>query len=113
MLGYDPTLRLIEANVAEPYNSIWEIDMPRGEDPAERDTFVLFRALSLTAGETICGRAARVWLAHQKDSDPKTREVQHSETMPTSALSSSRLLICFTLVDIYIEGHMEPGRSSA
>jgi hypothetical protein len=76
MLGYDTTMRLVGANVEEPYNSSWEIDMPRGEDPTKYDTFVLFRAISLTAGESICARATRVWLAHRYDSDLETQEVR-------------------------------------
>lgn len=79
MLGYDPTMTLIDANVAEPYKSVWEITMPRADNSGEHDTFVLFRALSLTAGESICGRATRVWLAYRKDQGPNTREVQSND----------------------------------
>lgn len=60
-------MRLVELHVRDPYNSVWEIDMPRPDDPNKIETFRLFRAQRLTDGEVICGRATRVWLARKTD----------------------------------------------
>jgi hypothetical protein len=75
-LGYDTIMTPISIDVKEPYKSVWEVKMPRkGSIPGETDTYILFRALSLTAGGVICGRAPRIWLARRKYDDSEGSEV--------------------------------------